>query len=66
MLKTHAIELTTRMKPNRSGYYQMMWEEKDLGTVLATKIENCFLNEESQIEINYGDYLRSLFKQVNH
>lgn len=47
MLKTHAIELMTRMKPNRIHYYQMMWEDKDLKTILETKIENCFLNEET-------------------
>lgn len=71
MLKNHAIDILTRMNPDKKGYYKMVWEDMDLQKLFDYKLSEVFKDQEGERTdrlgegLSFAEYLQQLFLSVN-
>ena len=67
LVKNHAIDIMTRMKPGKRGYYKLIWEDMDLEKICAYQLENVFKTRKDEQKDHLGEgitvlkYLEVLF-----
>lgn len=70
LLKGHAIELLSRTKPSKKGYYKLVWENFTLSDLLNFQMENVFSSKEQSMEDHEGRgmtfraYLEEVFENL--
>lgn len=50
MLKNHLIGIIARERPQKVGYYKMVWEDMTTEKMMSQVMENVFLNDEDKAD----------------
>ena len=67
MLKNHLIGIIARQRPQKIGYYKMVWEEMTIEKMMSQVMENVFLNDKDKannVQMTYEQYLNTILPRL--